>query len=174
MRSILRRHSPDIGIVSKPMWIGEFDSSGPTMITEQRTQTGRCHTLSRARALSGKRKAQHCTDWAVPAGCNDRSSSTAFWRQREKPATCCPCRDPHLRFGKQYVVADSNPTPRLTVSPSKIIRPTMARSRVVRKLDQNRATSSIDSGTMLRLASLTRTRLIAQRGLPNPLVGGAR
>ena len=45
----------------------------------------------------------------------------------------------------------------------------MARSRVVRKLDQNRATSSMESGTMLRFGSLTRNRLIAQRGLAKPI-----
>ena len=37
----------------------------------------------------------------------------------------------------------------------------MARSREVRKLDQNRATSSTDSGTMVRLGFFTRNRLTA-------------
>ena len=36
----------------------------------------------------------------------------------------------------------------------------MARSREVRKLDQNRATSSTDSGVMVRLGVLTRNRLV--------------
>ena len=45
--------------------------------------------------------------------------------------------------------------------PCSSISPTMARSREVRKLDQNRATSSTESGTMVRLASFTRTRLRA-------------
>jgi hypothetical protein len=48
----------------------------------------------------------------------------------------------------------------------------MARSREFRKLDQNRATSSTDKGTMVRLAVLTRKRLKAGRGLPMPM--GAR
>ena len=48
----------------------------------------------------------------------------------------------------------------------------MARSREFRKLDQNRATSSTDKGTMVRLAVLTRNRLKAGRGLPMPM--GAR
>jgi hypothetical protein len=38
-----------------------------------------------------------------------------------------------------------------------------------KKLDQNRATSSIENGTMLRLDSLTRRRVIAQRGLAKPM-----
>ena len=45
----------------------------------------------------------------------------------------------------------------------------MARSREVRKLDQKRATSSTDNGTMLRLEVFTRKRLIARRGLPSPI-----
>ena len=44
----------------------------------------------------------------------------------------------------------------------------MARSREVRKLDQNRATSSTDNGTITRLGVLTRNRLNAGRGLPKP------
>jgi hypothetical protein len=39
----------------------------------------------------------------------------------------------------------------------------------VRKLDQNRATSSTDRGTMVRLGSLTRKRVTAGRGLPRPM-----
>ena len=42
----------------------------------------------------------------------------------------------------------------------------MARSREFRKLDQKRATSLTDKGTMVRLAVLTCSRLIAGRGLP--------
>ena len=49
----------------------------------------------------------------------------------------------------------------------------MARSREVRKLDQKRATSSTDSGTMVRLGVFTRKRLKAGRGLPMPS-GSAR
>ena len=41
----------------------------------------------------------------------------------------------------------------------------MARSRAVRKLAQNRATSSTDSGTIVRLGVLTRNRLKARRRL---------
>ena len=48
----------------------------------------------------------------------------------------------------------------------------MARSREFRKLDQNRATSSSDKGTMLRLGVLTRNLLNANRGRPIPM--GAR
>jgi hypothetical protein len=48
----------------------------------------------------------------------------------------------------------------------------MAKSREVRKLDQNRATWSTDSGTMIRFGVLTRRRLSAGRGLPRPI--GAR
>ena len=40
--------------------------------------------------------------------------------------------------------------------PCSNIRPTMAKSREVRKLDQKRATSSTDSGTMTRLGVFTR------------------
>ena len=43
----------------------------------------------------------------------------------------------------------------------------MARSREVRKLAQNGATSSSDSGTMTRLGVLTRKRLKAGRGRPS-------
>ena len=57
-------------------------------------------------------------------------------------------------------------------SPCSSISPTMARSREVRKLDQNRATSSTDNGTMVRLGVFTRNRLKAGRGLPKPI--GAR
>ena len=46
--------------------------------------------------------------------------------------------------------------------------PTMARSREVRKLDQKRATSSTDSGTIVRLGCFTRKRLMAIGGLPRP------
>jgi len=45
----------------------------------------------------------------------------------------------------------------------------MAKSREVRKLDQKRATSSTESGTMLRLGTFTRNRLIATRGRPRPI-----
>ena len=45
----------------------------------------------------------------------------------------------------------------------------MAKSREVRKLDQKRATSSTDSGTMLRLGIFTRNRLMASRGRPRPI-----
>ena len=48
----------------------------------------------------------------------------------------------------------------------------MAKSREVRKLDQNRATSSTDRGTIARLGSRTRKRLNVGRGLPSPI--GAR
>jgi hypothetical protein len=48
----------------------------------------------------------------------------------------------------------------------------MARSREVRKLDQKRATSSTDSGTMVRWGVFTRNRLSAGSGLPSPM--GAR
>jgi hypothetical protein len=48
----------------------------------------------------------------------------------------------------------------------------MARSREVRKLDQNRATWSTDSGTIVRLGVLTRKRLNAGSGLPRSI--GAR
>jgi len=44
----------------------------------------------------------------------------------------------------------------------------MAKSREVRKLDQKRATSSTESGTMLRLGTFTRSRLIATRGRQGP------
>src|SRR5271169_766551 len=47
--------------------------------------------------------------------------------------------------------------------------PTMARSREVRKLDQNRATSSSDKGVIVRFGVLTRNRLRASRGLPMPI-----
>src|SRR5438876_313733 len=40
-------------------------------------------------------------------------------------------------------------------SPCRSIKPTMAKSRAVRKLDQKRATSSTDSGTRLRLGTLS-------------------
>src|ERR1700674_5653062 len=40
----------------------------------------------------------------------------------------------------------------------------MARSRVVRKLDQKRATSLTESGTMLSFGTFTRSRLRATRG----------
>src|SRR5215831_7123042 len=52
--------------------------------------------------------------------------------------------------------------------PSKSIKPTMAKSREVWKLDQNRATSSTDNGTMVRLGSLTRSRLRRLRSRPGP------
>jgi hypothetical protein len=44
----------------------------------------------------------------------------------------------------------------------------MAKSREVWKLDQNRATSSIDNGTTMRLGVFTRNRLKAARGRPAP------
>src|SRR5215831_5147761 len=55
-------------------------------------------------------------------------------------------------------------------SPWRIIKPTMARSRAVRKLDQKRATSSIDSGTIWRLADLTRIRLTDSTPHPKAIV----
>jgi hypothetical protein len=45
----------------------------------------------------------------------------------------------------------------------------MAKSRVLRKLDQKRATSSTDKGTMWRLGALTRSRLMTTRGRPKPI-----
>ena len=45
----------------------------------------------------------------------------------------------------------------------------MAKSRAVRKLDQKRATSSTERGTMLRLGSFTRNLLMATRGRPRPM-----
>ena len=53
--------------------------------------------------------------------------------------------------------------------PCSNISPTMAKSREVRKLDQNRATSFTERGTMVRLASLTRKRLRAGTGRPRPM-----
>jgi hypothetical protein len=57
-------------------------------------------------------------------------------------------------------------------SPCNSINPTIAKSREVRKLDQNRATSSTDNGDMVRLGVFTRNLLKASRGLPMPI--GAR
>ena len=54
-------------------------------------------------------------------------------------------------------------------SPCRSIKPTMANSREVRKLDQKRETSFTESGTMLRLGTFTRNRLIATRGRPRPI-----
>jgi hypothetical protein len=48
----------------------------------------------------------------------------------------------------------------------------IAKSREVRKLDQNRATSSTDNGDMVCLGVFTRNLLKASRGLPMPI--GAR
>jgi hypothetical protein len=45
----------------------------------------------------------------------------------------------------------------------------MAKSREVRKLDQKRATSSTESGTMLCLGTFTRSRLITTRGRERPI-----
>ena len=45
----------------------------------------------------------------------------------------------------------------------------MAKSREVRKLDQKWATSFTESGTILRLGTLTRSRLIACRGRARPM-----
>src|SRR5438552_2529436 len=47
-------------------------------------------------------------------------------------------------------------------SPCRSIKPTMAKSREVRKLDQKRATSFTESGTMLCLGTLTRSRWFAR------------
>ena len=44
------------------------------------------------------------------------------------------------------------------------IKPTMAKSRALRKLDQKRATSSTERGTMVSLGSLTRSLLSSNRG----------
>jgi hypothetical protein len=55
--------------------------------------------------------------------------------------------------------------------PSKSIKPTMAKSREVRKLDQNRHLIHRE-GTLARLGSLPRRRLSAGSGLPRP--AGAR
>jgi hypothetical protein len=74
--------------------------------------------------------------------------------------TCASESNASSRF-KANTSADRNPC--------KSIKPTMAKSRAVRKLDQKRATSSTDSGTMLRLASFTRTRLIIILGRPRPI-----
>jgi hypothetical protein len=45
----------------------------------------------------------------------------------------------------------------------------MARSRVVRKLDQKRATSLTESGTMLSFGIFTRSRLMATHARPRPI-----
>ena len=45
----------------------------------------------------------------------------------------------------------------------------MAKSRAVRKLDQKRATSFTESGTILRLGTFTRSRLIATCRRPRPM-----
>ena len=49
------------------------------------------------------------------------------------------------------------------------IKPTMAKSRAVRKLDQKRATSSTERGTMVSLGSLTRSLLSSNLGRPRPI-----
>src|SRR5204862_1692462 len=79
---------------------------------------------------------------------------------------------PHaqLRFGKQHVVLIQTNTS-AERSPCRSIKPTMAKSREERKLDQKRATSSTESGTMLRLGTFTRSRLMSVRG---PLVFAAK
>src|ERR1017187_8717832 len=65
-------------------------------------------------------------------------------------------------------VSDSSRSSRFSAStsherrPSKSIRPTMAKSREVRKLAQKCATSSTDNGTMTRCGVFTRKRLKAE------------
>ena len=54
-------------------------------------------------------------------------------------------------------------------SPCRSMRPTIARSRAERKLDQNRATSSTERGTILRRGSRTRNLLMATRARPSPM-----
>jgi hypothetical protein len=49
------------------------------------------------------------------------------------------------------------------------IKPTIAKSRAVRKLDQKRATSFTERGTTLGLGAFTRSRLTASRGRPRPM-----
>ena len=64
-------------------------------------------------------------------------------------------RDPDLRIRKLDVLAVECKTSH-DRKPCSNIRPTMAKSREVRKLDQKRATSSTDSGTIKRLGVFTR------------------
>ncbi len=54
-------------------------------------------------------------------------------------------------------------------SPCISIRPTMARSRAFRKLDQKRATSSTERGTTLSLGSRTLSLLSSNLGRPRPI-----
>src|SRR2546427_6331178 len=56
--------------------------------------------------------------------------------------------------------------PRSTLFPYTTLFRSMAKSRAVWKLDQKRATSFTESGTMLCLGTFTRSRLRAIRGRP--------
>ncbi len=84
-----------------------------------------------------------------------------FRRQRQEAKFVAFAMNAKLCFGKQQVAPDR--------SPCRSIKPTMAKSRVVRKLNQKRATSSTESGTRWRLGAFTRSRLIATRGRPRPI-----
>ena len=96
-----------------------------------------------------------------------------FRRQRQEASLAAFAAHADLRFGKQHIVPIQSQD-FCDRSPCSSISPTMARSREVRKLDQNRATSSTDSGTMVRLGVLTRNRLTPAAVWPSPWARAAR
>ena len=92
-----------------------------------------------------------------------------FRRQRQEAKFVAFAAHADLGFGKQHVVRDSEPALRRTAVLAGASGPRWPGRAQVRKLDQKRATSSTESGTMLRLGAFTRNRLIATRGRPRPI-----
>ena len=138
--------------------LASFDAGGPAMIAKQGAQTRRCHACAASAPFQRNEQSGGATDRAVPAADSDPAVA---WLPEPAAGSgsCCLCRARGSAPSESSRSSRFRSSTSCERSPCSSIRPTMAKSREVRKLDQNRATSSTDNGTMVRLGVFTRNRL---------------
>src|SRR4029077_13793283 len=148
--------------------ISVMDLTAPPMVPEQRTKPSRTHRLAVLLAFQANEKGgclgertfqvqiapENLQDFRISGGSGTKRFLFPLPWTRIWPSASCKSSSCRARTSQER-------------KPSRSISPTSARSRKVRKLCQNLATSSAESGTMIRRSCLRqRPRATALRGRP--------
>ena len=89
--------------MTKPMWIGEFNSGGSAMMAEEGSQASRCHALPAGRSFQRNEK---CSTTGIrpfqPHVMFEQLNG--FGSERSEPQLASLAANSQLRFGKQHVI----------------------------------------------------------------------